>query len=90
MHNLKVVESNRRVYSEKSDTQSKNNMNFPPKNPEREIDQNPIHYHFFDKHIVKTQIRIGPELVFRVFFIYIYIYLLLFLTDFDHRNDVGF
>jgi len=39
MHNLKVVESNRRVYSEKSDTQSKNNMNFPPKNPEREIDQ---------------------------------------------------
>lgn len=39
MHNLKVVESNRRVYSEKSDTQNKNNMNFPPKNPEREIDQ---------------------------------------------------
>ena len=39
MHNLQVVESNRRVYSEKSDTQNKNNMNFPPKNPEREIDQ---------------------------------------------------
>ena len=39
MRNLKVVESQVRVYSEKSDTQNKNNMNFPPKNPEREIDQ---------------------------------------------------
>lgn len=39
MHILKVVELNRRVYSENSDTQNKNNMNYPPKNPEREIDQ---------------------------------------------------
>ena len=39
MRNLKVVESTRRVYSEKPDTQNKENMNFPPKNPEREIDQ---------------------------------------------------
>ena len=39
MHNLKVVDSTRKVYSENLDTQSKENMNFPPKNPEREIDQ---------------------------------------------------
>ena len=39
MHILKVVELNRRVYSENSDTQNKNNMNYTPKNPEREIDQ---------------------------------------------------
>ena len=39
MHILKVVELNRRVYSENSYSQNKNNMNYPPKNPEREIDQ---------------------------------------------------
>ena len=39
MHILKVVELNRRVYTENSDSQNKNNMNYPPKNPEREIDQ---------------------------------------------------
>ena len=36
---LKVVESTNKVYSENSDTQNNKNMNFPPKNPEREIDQ---------------------------------------------------
>src|SRR6056300_1975834 len=63
MHNLKVVESNRRVYSEKSDTQSKNNMNFPPKNPEREIDQKLVEkYHKKLYRLLSRMVRDQSEI----------------------------
>ena len=43
---------------------------------ERKIDPNPTHEPKFDKNIVnETTIRIGPELVFRVFFYILLVHL---------------